>query len=128
MGRTLTPQQEISQLRDLIREAHEVLKDLRGALREARAAASDMVTRFDLIATREIQQLGNHLQQCNNQAAADLNAEVQAARVELTRQLAMSHLERDNSTDTWRVIFQAGRFDDQIPLPHPQLLPKEQPR
>lgn len=119
MGKTLTPEQELEQLRALIREAHETIKDLRLTIREARQLVTELLDDFHSIADTEIKDLANWLQRENNRYATELNASVDKARSEITRQLTTTKLILDPVGNHFEVQFKPGHFDDQVPLPHP---------
>ena len=119
MAKPLTPQQEIDQLRALIIEAHEVLQDLRYEQRKAAKLTKDLIADLEATANREIQQFANWLQQENNRYATELNNDVDRARTEIVRQLTTSKLILDPVGDHFEVQFHHGRFDDQLPPPHP---------
>lgn len=119
MGKPLTPEQEIEQLRALVQEAHGVIKDLRGALREARKIAADMVAAFEKTANDEIMQFSNWMASESNRQAASLNEAVEVARTEITRQLTTTKLILDPVGDHFEVQFSNGMFLDDQPAPYP---------
>lgn len=119
MGKPPTPDQEAQALRALVTEAHGVIKDLRGCLREARALILRLLDGFQETANNEIRQLANFLQSEQNRHAADLNASVAVARKELMDQLTMSELAYNEQTGRWAIIFKSGCFDDEAPPPYP---------
>lgn len=125
MGRKPDLTAEEQRLRDTIRIAHEAIQELRAAIREARALEPRLVEQFEATHHREIQQLSNYFQTEMNRQSAELNTAVRAARVEITDQLAMAELVIDRDTKQARLLFSGSKFDDQIPLPYPELAPKE---
>lgn len=128
MGRQPTPSEEVQLLRQATREAHEAIKDLRAAIREANDLASTLVARFEQIHTDEIRQLSNHFTQEANRHASDLNADVTHAKEMIFRQIMAGELVLDPNTNVIRLRLGDWRFDDQIPLPYPQHTPKENPQ
>lgn len=127
MGRTLTPAEELQQLRDTIREAHEVLKDLRGQIRQAREMVRELISDFEHTADSEIKQMANWIQEEMNRHAASLNTDVTNARQEIVKQLAATYLEYEPDTGRIKLLFKAGSFDDQVPPPHPDYPTMEKP-
>lgn len=125
MGRQPTPSEEVQLLRQATREAHEAIQDLRTAIREARALAPALVDDFQATADTETQQLANHLQTEMNHQAAELNAAVDRARTQIVEQLRASELVFDETSGRIKIMFGGGRYDDNCPLPYPDLPPKE---
>lgn len=125
MGKPLSASEETALLKDTVRQAHEVLKDLRAAIREARALAPELVAGYEATHHREIKQLSNFFQSEMNRQSAELNTAVRAARIEITDQLAMAELVIDRDTKQARLLFSGRKFDDQIPLPYPEVTTKE---
>lgn len=119
MGRPLTPAEEIEQLREATRLAHEVLGDLRRETRAAARLAPELVEKFNETHRAEIEQLSNHITAEQNRHAAVLNAEVATARQWMLEQIAASELQLDAAGDTVRLMFPGFRFDDHQPLPYP---------
>jgi len=119
MGKTLTPEQEAEQLRAIIREAHEVLGDLRRTIKEASTLVTRMISGFEQLHAREMAQLSNHLQAEANRAAAQLEEEVQTAQQYILKRLTAADLTLDLHEGVAVLHFPAGMFDDQIPAPYP---------
>lgn len=122
MGHKLTPSEEVQLIRDVTRTAHEVLQDLLTAIREARLLAPTLTARFTEHADNEIKSLSNFITSESNRHAAELNANVQQAREEVMRQLAVAEITLDESNDQARLVFKSGRFDDNVPPPYPKHL------
>lgn len=127
MGRTLTPAEETELLRDTIRAAHETIKDLRKAIREAALLSDHLIARFETTANNQIRQLANWIQAEMNRHAASLNTDVAGARQEIVNQLAATYLEYDQDTGRIKLLFPAGAFDENVPLPHPDHPTMENP-
>lgn len=127
MGRRQHVTDEEIRLGELIRSAHEAAKDLRAAIREANQLAPDLMARFEEFHQGEIQQLSNYFTTEGNRQSARLNAEVEQARVLITKQIMSGKAVFDADTRTVTISFGAGRFDDQVPPPYPQVTSKEKP-
>lgn len=119
MGKTPTPEQELEQLRELIHEAHGVIGDLRRELREARKLTARYQASFEVTANDEIRRLANWIQTELNRHAVSLNADVDKARAEITRQLTTTKLILDPVGDRFEVQFKSGQFAENDPLPYP---------
>lgn len=122
MGHDPDPGAEAAQLREAIRDAHTMLKDLRAAIREARQLGPELTAQFQDIVTREIMKLANHLQVSGNEYAAGLNASVEAARQDITRRLFDARIEYDQEADNFAVVFPGLKFADDIPPPFPEMM------
>ena len=125
MGRQPTAREEVQQLRQATREAHEAAQQLKDAIREARALAPTLVADFEATHHREIQQLSNFFTEESNQQSANLNHAVEQAREIITNQIMSGEAVFDRHTSTVTIRFGAGRFDDAVPPPYPQVAPKE---
>lgn len=125
MGRTLTPEQEIQQLKDTIREAHEILGDLQRTVKQAKLLVAGLLEHIKATVDKEMAQLSNHVQVANNDAAARLNQEVHEARREIMRQLSLTEMVLDPDTSSVHFKWPEWHFDDQIPLPYPNLPAKD---
>lgn len=125
MGKRLTASEETRLLQDTIRLAHEATQALNDAIRQANALTPALVQEFEETHHRELAQLSNHMTAEGNRAAADLNASVDAARAEILRQLTAAELILDKDHDVVRLLFNRGRFDDQVPMPFPNHESKE---
>jgi|SRR6267142_3937229 len=125
MGRKLTPDEETQALRQLIREAHEATQGLYAAIKAASALEPGLVDRFQAAADSEFRQLSNYLQQEMNHQSVELNAAVGAARAEILRQLTAAEMVLDRESNTVRLLFKGGRFEDDTPIPYPNTTPKE---
>ena len=126
MGRTLTPDQEIQQLKALIREAHEVLNDLNRAMKEAKRLTPSLIAEFEMVHEREIRQVSNHLAAESNRIATVLNTHVEIARTAIMEQLTISELLYDHVNGDLRLRWKGTAFDDQQPPPYPDTPPKEE--
>jgi len=125
VGHRLTTAEETRLLRDTVREAHETLKDLRAAIREARTLTTEMVSEFERIHAREIEQLSNHMAAESNRHAAQLNVEVARAKDMIFKQIMAGELIIDPLAGAVRLRFGDWKFDDQQPPPYPNTPPKE---
>lgn len=125
MGHRLTPEQEADRLNDVIRQAHETLKDLRDAIREARRLAPDLVSSFEATHEREMQLLSNHLTTESNRISTQLNDTIQSCREMIINQIMAGEAVLDASTRTVTIKFGNMAFDDHQPLPYPDTTTKE---
>lgn len=116
--------EEMRALRDVIREAHEAVKDLRAAIRTAQLMGPDLTKRFQEHADREIGELDNHLQTLINQQSTELNAAVKVARDAIINQLLITEMVLDPDTNRVSFHFPPFMFNDHEPLPHPDVPPK----
>jgi F0F1-type ATP synthase membrane subunit b/b' len=119
MGRKPELSAEEQRLKDLIRQAHEAVQALRDAIRDALALAPVLIAEFEAHHHNEMAMLSNHMTAEGNRAAADLNAAVDAGRTEILRQLAVTEAVLDKEGNTVRLLFNSGRFNDQVPPPFP---------
>ena len=120
MGHDPDPATEAGQLREAIRDAHAAVKDLRAAIREARQLGAGLAAQFEDIASREIMDMANQLQQESNEYAAELNARVEAARQEIASRLLDARIEYDEKADNFAVIFRGAQFTEDSPPPYPE--------
>lgn len=125
MGRRLTASEETQVLAGVIRAGHELLKDLKAAIRDARALELGLVGQFEAIHHREIKQLSNYFNEESNRASADLNDTVERARVMIRDQLMAGEAVFDRNTASVTIRFGTGAFDDQVPPPYPEVTTKE---
>lgn len=125
MGRKPELTEEEKRLKDLIRQAHEATQALWDAISVASKLTPALVAEFEAHHRREMQQLSDHLNAEHNRLAADMNAAVREARVEIIRQLGIAELVLDADNNQARLLFNGGRFDDQVPPPRTHLHPKE---
>lgn len=123
MGHDPDPAAEAAQLRGLIRDAHAALKDLRAAMREARQLGPALVAEFQALATAEIQDVANHMQEQSNLRARELNAAVDAARVEIANRLFDARIVHDPVADNFKIVIPGASFDDHVPMPYPERMP-----
>lgn len=125
MGRKLTVSEETEVLAGVVRAAHEALKDLKAAIREARALEPGLVEQYEATHHREIKQLSNFFTEESNHAATTLNNTVEEARVSIRDQLMAGEAVFDRHTSTVTIRFGSGAFDDQVPPPYPEVTTKE---
>ena len=125
MPRKPAPADEEQRIRDLIREAHEVIKDLREQIRQATSLTTTLTSAYQAHHDHEIKQLSNNLQVVFNKAAADLNKAVREARTAIATQLRASSLDYDPATGRISITYPSGTFDEHVPLPYPHLNPQE---
>lgn len=121
MGRKLTPTEEVTALRDLIRQAHEVTQALNASPKEAKNLAPDLTRKFEQHCDMEIKNLSNKMVIYSNQAAANLNANVEEARRIITEQILQGEVIFDVTQGVARISFGAMRFDDAQPPPYPEV-------
>lgn len=124
MGRQPTPSEEVQQLRQATREAHEAAQELKAAIREARALAPGLVREFETIHRHEIEQLSNYFTEESNRQSAQLNSAVEHARNIITNQIMSGEAILDSDHRKITIKFGAGKFDDNAPLPYPHVAPK----
>lgn len=125
MGHRLTASEEAQLLRQATREAHEAAQALKAAIREARALEPTLVSEFEAVHHREIQQLSNYFTEESNRSSANLNAAVEQARKIITNQLMTGEATIDRHAGMITIRFGPGKFDDQVPPPYPHATPKE---
>lgn len=128
MGRQPTPSEEVQQLRQATREAHEAAQALKAAIREARALEPGLIAQFEAVHQREIRLLSNYFIEESNRSSADLNAAVEQARETITNQLMSGEATIDRHAGKITIRFGPGKFDDQVPPPYPQVTKKESPQ
>jgi hypothetical protein len=121
VGRTLTPAEQAEQLRDLIRQAHEAVKDLRAELRRADQLAPELVKRFEEVHDRETDQLVSHLTDTAVTVTDQMRAAVEEARGWMLDQLCARELVLDPVNNVVKLMFphvdlQAGEVTK---IPHP---------
>ena len=125
MGHRLSPGEEVQQLRQATREAHEAAQALHAAIREARALEPGLIAQFEAIHQREIQQLSNHFNEESNRHAAALNADVERAKDMIMNDIMSGELVLSADKREVRLRLGNRRFDDQVPPPYPQVAKKE---
>jgi len=108
------------ELRSLVREAHEAIKDMDRLLAEFRRAAQDAAgsgrkAAFDAAST-EMARFSDHLQAEMNRSAADLNAAVDRARRQVIEAVRPTEITVDSDTGRIEVHFAGGTFDANVPL------------
>lgn len=105
------------ELRELTREAHAAVKDLRQAIAQARALADqvtlEMAETMKGAANEEMRRARRHMQRQANESSRQLNAAVDTARKAIIRALTPEVL-KPLPDGNYRVQFQGGNFD---PLP-----------
>lgn len=126
MGKQLTPAEEAQVLREVIREAHECLKDLRAAIREARTMADNMIREFETVHAREIHQLSNYFTEESNRQCALLNDNILTAREMISKQIMSGVATFDPRTEMITISWGLGGFEDHAPLPYPDEKTPEQ--
>ena len=125
MGHRPSASEEVQQLRQATREAHEAMQDLLAAIRQARALEPGLVAQFEAVHQREIQQLSNFFTEESNRQSANLNHAVEQARKIITDQLMSGEAVLDRHTSKVTIRFGPGKFDDAVPPPYPQAPKKE---
>jgi hypothetical protein len=108
---------DAEQLRELLAEAHGVIKDLRAGIREARDEAKNAAANAATAANEELARFGRHLQKELNRHTADLQTDVDRAQRNVIDQLTLAELERVPGTQTLKFRFGGHQFDANIPLP-----------
>jgi F0F1-type ATP synthase membrane subunit b/b' len=125
MGNRPTPSEEVQQIRQATREAHEAMQGLADLIRQARELAANLTTAYQAYHDRELKELANALAAEHNQISTDLNASVERARIMISTQIMAGVAVFDQNTSTVSIRFGQGRFDDQQPLPYPEVTTKE---
>lgn len=120
MGHNPDPAAETKRLRDVIREAHEAVKDLRAIIREARQLGADLAAEFEVIANREVMDMANQLQQYANEQAVSLNASVKAVRREIAEHILDARIEYDQAADNFVLVFRGAKFTEDMLMPYPE--------
>lgn len=125
MGHRLSASEEAQLLRQATREAHEAIKDLRAAIREARALEPALVSEFEAVHQREIALLSNHIAEESNRHAAALNADIERARDMIWNQVMSGELVLSADKREVRLILGTARFDANQPPPYPEFNKEE---
>ena len=125
MGHRPSASEEVQQLRQATREAHEAAQQLKAVIREARALEPALVAQFEDIHRREIQQLSNYFTEESNRSCASLNHAVEQAREIITDQIMSGEAVFDPRACKVTIRFGPGKFDDAVPPPYPQAPKKE---
>jgi hypothetical protein len=125
MGKQLTPEQETEILKQTIREAHEAIKDLANLVRQAQAFTRHLLTDYQDYHDREMKQLANALTVEYNQVSHDLNISIDHAKQMIMKQIMSGEAVFDAATSTVAIRWGLGAFDENVPLPYPDALPKE---
>lgn len=120
--------EEEQRLRQATREAHEAMKGLRDAIREACHLAANLTADYQAYHDREMKQLANALTTEQNQVSRDLNASIEHARIMIRDQIMTGEAVFDRHTSKVTIRFGAGKFDDNQPFPYPEVTPKETPQ
>jgi hypothetical protein len=106
---------EITELRELIREAHGAIKDMERLLRDFRQAGREGAeqgrTAAQEAAKAEMARFQEHIQGQMDEAARDLNRAVEAARMQVIKQLTVSELESGPDGKGLKVKFAGNLFD-----------------
>lgn len=106
--------QAAEELRELVREAHGAIKDMERLLRDIRQASREGTeqarTAAQEAAKAEMAKFQEHIQGQMDDAAADLNKAVDAARMHVVKQLTISEIEQIPGQGT-RVKFAGNLFD-----------------
>jgi hypothetical protein len=115
---------QLTELRALIREAHEATKDCRAAIRECRALTEDIADACAKAAydasNAEMDRWAAHVQREMNQRAADLNRAVIAAREHIGRALLPrigEMLLDGDGPGKLMLQFEGPLFDAEVPVP-----------
>ena len=111
----MTP--EMEELRALIRESHEAIKDLTKLLREYKKAAADGTKaageRAHDAADKKLREFFDHLQAESNHNAAELNKSVERAKDHVMKRLLIARMEIDKDSDMARFYFEENTpFDE----------------
>lgn len=125
MGHRLSASEEVQQLRQATREAHEAMQGLRDLLREARDLAANLTADYQAYHDRELKELANALNIEHNQVSRDLNASIETARRMICEQIMAGKAVFDRNTSTVSISWGIGAFDDHVPPPFPDQAPKE---
>lgn len=125
MNRRATLTEEEQRLRQATREAHEAMAGLRDLLRQTRTLAATLTRDYQAYHDQELKSLANALVIEHNQVSADLNDSIEQARIMIRDQIMAGEAVFDRETSTVRISFGPGKFDDNQPLPYPEVTPKE---
>ena len=125
MGHRPTASEEVQQLRQATREAHEAAQELRAAIREAKALEPGLVAQFEAVHQREIQQLSNYFNEESNRHAAQLNADVERAKDMIMNDIMSGELVLNADKNEVRLRLGGHRFDEHQPPPYPRVTKKE---
>lgn len=125
MGHRLSASEEVQQLRQATREAHEAMQGLRDLLRQARDLAANLTADYQAYHDRELKELANALNIEHNQASRDLNASIETARNMIANQIMAGKAVFDAKTSTVVISWGTSAFDDHVPPPYPDLTPRE---
>lgn len=120
MGHDPDPVAEAGRLRELIRDAHAAVKDLRAAIRDTEHTRAQLAAEFHAAATEEIERVANHMQAASNEHARDLNIAVEAARQEIAARLFDARIEYDEAAGNFRIVIPGARFIEDTPAPYPE--------
>jgi|SRR5690348_5646743 len=126
MGHRLTASEEVQQLRQATREAHEAAQALHQAIREARNLEPTLVAEFEQVHKREMALLSNHLTEESNRAADRLNTDVNRAKDTIFNQIMSGELVLNAADGTVRLRLGNARFDATQPPPYPGVTRKEE--
>jgi hypothetical protein len=110
---------QVEELRLLIRQAHEAVRDLRAALRDARKLTDEFARGAEAAAhaaaAAELGRWQSHVQAEMNRSAKLLNAAIERAREHIVKTLVLEAA--DVADDgTVRAVFAAPKFDDDVPV------------
>jgi uncharacterized protein Yka (UPF0111/DUF47 family) len=120
---------QLTELRELIRAAHEATKDLNRAIREAREYAAGLVTMVDAAAdtarraahdagVAQLNEYQAHIQSEMNRSAGELNKAIVAARAHISRAMMPKIASLDLADDGPGVLvvqFEGALFDADVP-------------
>ncbi|MBO0813830.1 MAG: hypothetical protein J2P30_01550 [Actinobacteria bacterium] len=111
----MTGEEEAAELRALIREAHEAIKDLHRLTGQARLLSRDCASESrraaHQAASAELDRFSRHLQHQLNLMSGELNRGVMRAQREIAHQLAVSELGETPDGKLW-VKFSGAPFDE----------------
>lgn len=124
MGHRITPSEEAQQLRQATREAHEAAQQLKDLLKQVRQLAADLERSYQEYHDRELKELANALAIEHRQISADLNTSIKQARIMISNQIMAGEAVFDRATSTVTISWGGGRFDDNVPLPYPEVTPE----
>jgi hypothetical protein len=94
-----------AQLRDLTRDAHAAAKDLRAAIREARALVAGLDGMIETRINDRIAELNQHVRADAQRYAAELNAGIVIAKRAIIDALTLAEIIPDDDFKTMRVRF-----------------------
>jgi F0F1-type ATP synthase membrane subunit b/b' len=101
------------------------MQGLADLLRQARELAATLTASYQEYHDRELKELANALAIEHRQISADLNTRIEQTRIMIVDQIMAGEAVFDAVTSTVRISWGNGAFDANVPLPYPEVAPKE---